>query len=98
MADTTLADHIAKTVRSRRADLGLTLDDLATRCGMSKSHVWAIENGRNPNPTIGAALALCCGLSIDLNNLLGINVSQPSFTPDEMALIAAHRKIFGGCK
>lgn len=91
-----VADNIAQTVKVRRKELGLTLDDVATRCGASKSHIWAIEAGRNPNPTINMALSLCEALSISLNQLLGVDVSQPQFTAAEMALIAAHREIFGG--
>ena len=44
--------------------------------------------------TIGMALAICGALQCSLNSLLGVNVSQPDFTDDEMALIAAHRQIF----
>jgi transcriptional regulator with XRE-family HTH domain len=53
-----------------------------------------IEQGRSRNPTVKLALGLCEALSTPLNDLLGLDVSQPKFTEDEMALIAAHRAIF----
>ncbi len=87
--------HLPKAVKERRKELRLSIDDVAKRAGTTKSHVWEIEAGRSVNPTIGMMMALCGALSISLNELLGVDVSQPSFTEQEMALIAAHRQIFG---
>ena len=91
---TDLIDHMSEFIAQRRAALGLSLQDVADRAGCTKSHIWEIEKGRTRNPTIGLALALCSALDCGLNSLLGIDVSQPQFTDDEMALIAAHRRIF----
>ncbi len=91
---TTIVNHMGPFIRQRRKGLRLSLQDVADRCGCTKSHVWELEKGRSANPTISMALALCRALQCSLNSLLGIDVSQPVFTDDEMALIAAHRQIF----
>lgn len=85
---------LGRVVRERRRELGLSLDDVATRAGCTKSHVWEIEKGHSVNPTIRTALALCRALQCSLNTLLGMDVSQPQFSDAEMRLIAAHREIF----
>ncbi len=89
-----IVSHMGPFIRQRRKGLRLSLQDVADRCGCTKSHVWELENGRTTNPTISTALALCRALQCNLNSLLGIDVSQPNFSDDEMALIAAHRQIF----
>lgn len=89
-------EHMATFVAKRRKELRLSLEEVARRAGSGKSHIWEIENGRLTNPTIKTALALCDALQCSLNSLLGLDVSQPQFTDDEMRLIAAHREIFGG--
>lgn len=86
--------HIGPFIAKRRAQLGLSLEALAERAGTTKSHIWELEKGRARNPTIGMAIALCGALQCSLNSLLGRDVSQPQFTDQEMALIAAHRSIF----
>ncbi len=90
----TIIDHMGPFIRRRRKDLRLSLQEVADLSGCTKSHVWELEKGRTTNPTISMALALCRALQCSLNSLLGIDVSQPDFTDDEMALIAAHRQIF----
>lgn len=94
MAD--FPSNISAAIRRRRSELGLTLDEVATRVGTSKSHIWSIEQGRSVNPTLAMAIALCDALSISLNELVGMDVSQPIYSEQEMAMIAAHRAIFGG--
>lgn len=86
--------HMGPFMLQRRKKLGLSLDKVARRAGMAKSYIWEMEKGRNRNPTIATALALCGALQCSLKSLLGMDVSQPMFTDDEMALIAAHRQIF----
>lgn len=91
-----ISAHIGAFIASRRAELGLSLEDVARRAGTTKSHVWELEKGRSRNPSVTMALAMCEALQCGLNSLLGVDVSQPQFTDNEMALIAAHRGIFSG--
>jgi len=85
--------HIGPFVAARRAELGLSLEDVARLSGCTKSHVWEIEQGRSRNPTIRMALAMCEALQCSLNTLLGTDVSQPVISDDELELVAAYRVI-----
>lgn len=91
-----LVTHMSAFISKRRTEIGLSLDEVSERAGIAKSHIWELEKGRSKNPTIATALALCDALQCSLNNLLGQDVSQPRFTDQEIALIAAHRSIFNG--
>ncbi|MDX1222743.1 helix-turn-helix domain-containing protein [Sinorhizobium medicae] len=91
----TITAHMATYISVRRHELGLSLDDLAKRAGSSKAHIWALERRRSKNPTLWLILALCDALQCSLNSLIGADVSQPMFSEREMALIDAHRRIFG---
>lgn len=85
---------MASRIKTRRRELGLSLQDIADRAGCTKSHVWEIEKGRSTNPTISMALALSDALQISLGTLIGIDTLQPNFSDDELRLVAAHREIF----
>lgn len=91
---TDISAHLGAFIKSRRAALNMSLDEVAKRAGCTKSHVWELERGTSKNPTINMALALCDALQCSLNSLLGMDVSQPQFSNEEIALIAAHREIF----
>ncbi|HEY1980708.1 MAG TPA: helix-turn-helix transcriptional regulator [Xanthobacteraceae bacterium] len=41
-----------KTIAASRADFGFSLQDLAERAGITKSHLWDLEQGRSVNPTV----------------------------------------------
>ncbi len=89
-----IVSHMGPFIKRRRRRLRLSLQAVADISGCTKSHIWELEKGLTTNPTIGMALAICNALQCSLNSLLGVNVSQPDFTDDEMALIVAHRQIF----
>jgi transcriptional regulator with XRE-family HTH domain len=58
------------TVRRRREALGLTLEQLAERAGLSPNYVGTIENGRR-DPSLSTVLALAKGFRIPPGELLG---------------------------
>ncbi len=87
--------HMANFIKHRRRELGLSLDDVAKRMGSSKAYLWQIETGGSKNPTLWMILGLCDALHCSLNSLIGRDVAQPIYTESEMALIDAHREIFG---
>ncbi|MFC6444588.1 helix-turn-helix domain-containing protein [Shinella zoogloeoides] len=89
-----ITTHMATYIHVRRRELGLSLEEVATRAGSSKAHIWALERRKSKNPTLWLILALCDALQCSLNALIGQDVSQPFYTEREMALIDAHRKIF----
>jgi transcriptional regulator with XRE-family HTH domain len=51
-----------RMIADMRFDLGMSLQDVADRAGITKSHMWELEQGRAVNPTIktvnGVAIAL----------------------------------------
>ena len=87
-------EAIAGNMKRRRVELGLSLQDVADRASMSKTAIWELEKGRSPNPTIKSVLAITRALSMPMNDLLGMDVSQPSLSEAELALVSAHRAIF----
>src|SRR5438477_10801411 len=49
-ATTSLLEALGPKIRRQRRRLGLTLDELAGRTGISKPYLSLIETGRVPNP------------------------------------------------
>jgi len=90
-----ITSHMSRFIKRRRKELGLSLDDVAKRIGGSKAHIWQLETGGSKNPTLWMILGLCDALHCPLNSLIGKDVSQPIYSEPEMALIDAHRNIFG---
>src|SRR5690606_32967002 len=81
-----IAAKIAATTRNLRQERGLSLDDLATSAGITKSHLWELEQGRSKNPTIATCVALARALGISLEYLIGLDSSTPALHPDAMRL------------
>lgn len=54
-------------VGSARALLGMTLQDVADRCGTSKSNIHAIEN-KQQEPKLGLAIKLASTLHLSIDN------------------------------
>jgi transcriptional regulator with XRE-family HTH domain len=63
-----LSLHIARRVRELRASGGLSLDELAGRCGVSRSMISLIERGES-SPTAVVLEKLAVGLSVSLASL-----------------------------
>jgi transcriptional regulator with XRE-family HTH domain len=84
------ADRIATTVAGRMAELrqerGLTLQEVADRAGITKSHAWEIERGRSRNPTIAATAGIASALGVSLDYLAGMTVGRPDMHPDAMRI------------
>ena len=55
---------LASTVKSRRAELGISLQQLANRSGYSKAHIHQVEQGATENPSMGLVIALAAGLQM----------------------------------
>jgi len=81
-----IAAKIAATTRNLRNERGLSLDVLATRAGITKSHLWELEQGRSKNPTIATCVALARALGISLEYLTGLDSSTPALHPDAMRI------------
>lgn len=59
-----------KTVRRKREALGLTLEQLAERAGLSPNYLGTVENERR-DPSLSTVLAIARGLRVPPGELLG---------------------------
>jgi DNA-binding XRE family transcriptional regulator len=58
-----------KMITDTRSTLGLSLQDVADRAGITKSHMWELEQGRAVNPTIKTVYGLAKALGISFVSL-----------------------------
>jgi transcriptional regulator with XRE-family HTH domain len=73
-----LTERIARRVRELRAAAGLSLDELAGRCGVSRSMISLIERGES-SPTAVVLEKLSVGLDVSLASLF--DAPRPSADP-----------------
>ncbi len=73
-----LTEHIARRARELRAASGLSLDELAGRCGVSRSMISLIERGES-SPTAVVLEKLSVGLGVSLASLF--DAPRPSAGP-----------------
>jgi XRE family transcriptional regulator, regulator of sulfur utilization len=71
-----LARRVAESLRRYRQDRQLSLDDLATRSGVSRAALSQIE-GRRTNPTLSVLWKIAVGLGIPFQDLLGNDRDAP---------------------
>jgi transcriptional regulator with XRE-family HTH domain len=67
---------LSGNIRSRRTQLGLTLETLAERTGVSRAMLSEIERG-SKNPTIKVVCQIAEGLGCTVSQLLGEEVRTP---------------------
>jgi transcriptional regulator with XRE-family HTH domain len=72
-----LTDRIARRVRDLRAERGLSLDDLAQHCGVSRSMISLIERGES-SPTAVILEKLATGLNVSLASLFDAPAAPPN--------------------
>ncbi len=82
-APPSLNDRIAQRVRELRAARGLSLDALATHCGVSRSMISLIERGES-SPTAVLLEKLATGLGVSLASLF----DEPALVVDPVARAA----------
>ena len=86
LAAETIAARIAATTHNLRKERRLSLEELATSAGITKSHLWELEQGRSKNPTIATCVALARALGISLEYLIGLDSTTPALHPDAMRI------------
>lgn len=59
----------------------MTLQQVADASGLTKSHVWEIEQGKSTNPTVNAIWGLSAGLCVSPAMLLGLDDKMPPIDP-----------------
>lgn len=55
---------MAKMIADERARLDLSLQEVADRAGITKSHMWEMEQGKAVNPTISTVHGIAKALGI----------------------------------
>ena len=68
-------------IATLRATHKMTLDQVAAASGMTKSHVWELENGRSRNPTVRAVWGIASALGVTPAYMLGIATDTNSIDP-----------------
>jgi DNA-binding XRE family transcriptional regulator len=61
---TTAKLSMRKMISDERSRLKLSLQDVADRAGITKSHMWELEQGRAVNPTVRTVHGLAKALGI----------------------------------
>lgn len=61
---TTRKLSMKRMIKDMRFDLGLSLQDVADRAGITKSHMWELEQGRAVNPTVRTVHGIAKALGI----------------------------------
>ena len=84
MAD--ISENIGAAIRSARSATGLSLQEVADRAGLSKAHVWELEQGRAKNPTVGCLYAISRATGVSVLELLGEEAATPPIHPIAMRL------------
>lgn len=65
-----LCANIGRRIRSARKQKGLTQDALAEAAGVSTKHLSSVENGKEPNLSIGYLMTICLVLGVEFGDLL----------------------------
>lgn len=60
-----------KKIKELRTKKGLTLDQLATETGSSKSYIWELENKDPPRPSAEKLAAIAAALGVTTDYLIG---------------------------
>lgn len=59
---------------------GMTLQQVADASGMTKSHVWELEQGKSVNPTVNAVWGLAAALTVTPAQMLGLDDRTPAMS------------------
>ena len=65
---------------------GMSLQAVADASGLTKSHVWELEQGRSINPTVNAVWGLAEALAVSPGTLLGLDDKVPPLDPFAMKI------------
>jgi transcriptional regulator with XRE-family HTH domain len=65
-----LPSIFGREVRRRRIALGLTLEQLAERSGLTPNYIGTVENGRR-DPSLSTVMSLAVGLGVPAGELVG---------------------------
>lgn len=80
---------LASRLKELRVQKGKSLQDLADQIGVSKAHIWDLEQGRAKNPTIELLTKLSGALGTSIADLVGEN---PEGDKDQADAVAMYRE------
>lgn len=84
------ADAVAKRIAKRcvalREQHGLSLQEVADRADLSKSHIWELEQGRARNPTVDTAVRLARAFGVTLDYMTGLSDKAPTLHPEALRI------------
>ena len=87
MSMSKIGETISCNLVALRAARGMTLQQVADRAGISKSHLFALEKSeKNVSPTIDMALALAKALGVSFGELTGVSVDAPTLHPEALRI------------
>jgi transcriptional regulator with XRE-family HTH domain len=77
---------IAQRMSSMRAARRLSLQEVADSAGLTKSHIWELEQGRTANPTVTTVVAVSRAFGVSVDYLTGISSDQPAIHPEALRI------------
>jgi transcriptional regulator with XRE-family HTH domain len=89
------ANVIGRRIRGFRTDRNMSLSDLATSAGVSKSHLSVIENGAGARPGAAILHKLAVALGVTLADVLGreVRAQPPAEIPTSLLEFAKERHL-----
>jgi transcriptional regulator with XRE-family HTH domain len=72
---------LGSKIKLLRALRRMSLDEVGQAAGLTKSHVWELEQGRSRNPTVNAVWGLARALSVSPAAILGLDDAMPPIHP-----------------
>ena len=68
--------YLGETMKALREKADLSLQDVATLAGISKAHVWEMEQGSTINPSIGTLCGLARALKTEPEILCAASITD----------------------
>lgn len=72
---------LGNRIKLLRALRRMSLEEVGDAAGLTKSHVWELEQGRSRNPTVNAVWGLARALSVSPSAILGLDDAMPPIHP-----------------
>ena len=57
--------QLGKAIKRQREERSMSLQDVAEEAGLTKAHVWELEQGNSRNPRVKSLLGLAVALNMD---------------------------------
>ena len=88
-------EQFAAKMKRYRKQAKLSLQDVAIASGMTKSHIWELEQGRARNPTVRAVWAIAAALGTSAADMLGLdpNVTGADLLAARLAAIIREERL-----